>query len=290
MARNHKPFIKYSNVYLPAIQRKALYTSLDLLVDVKLSDEIKRGGSHAVAELNDEIPVDINAILEVDQTTLYKIIASEFHPYGLVSNINRFICLANQVSIQDINQFVSEWCKHKPKVSNKSCILINEHLAADLSIVIPMAEPKTILDIGGNKQSLDELTAVYPGAKIKNITYSEINSLNSSYDLVICSQYLHHLSFDDINKLVDALPKITNDLVFVREMDVTNSKLADLLHDLHAVLIDGKTQRNKINYMTKNNVLELFGKHYKLVSESQHDSKDNPLSLYSIALELNTTD
>lgn len=289
MARNYKPFIKYSNVYLPTIQRKALFTNLDLLVDVKLSDEIKRGGSHVV-EFTNEIPIDMNEILDVDQTMLYKIIASEFHPYGLVSNINRFICLANQVSIKDISEFVSEWCKHKPKVSNKSCILINEHLAADLSIVVPTSEPKTILDIGGNKQTLDELTAAYPDAKIKNITHNEINSLNNSYDLIIISQYLHHLSSNEVNNLIDALPKITNDLVFVREMDAINVDLADLLHDLHAVLIDGKTERNKINYMSKNNVLELFGKHYKLVSESQHDSKDNPLSLYSIALELNATD
>ena len=326
--------LKYNSEYLPTLQRKALYTNLEFIIDTELknidlkiaaksnSTELKNidlkiatksnntelknidlkiatksnstelkgklGASHKLSKYktkeSNSDSVSIIDNIEIDKKKLYKIIANEFLPFSLVSVLNRYIYNNDLITITELKKVADKVCTDIT-MSNKSCIKINNRISIDIRTLLSELNPATILDIGGTEYSKTEILNIYPESNITTVDFDDINKINNTYELIIISQYIHHLSDEDINKLIDKISKILDGTLFIRDIDITDETInvANFIHDLYSVFINESTTRDKLNYITKDKLIELFSRKFNLIAESQRDSLDSILPSYSIS-------
>lgn len=297
----HRP--KYNSTYIKDLHRKVLFKDKLFLVDLTLRDANKIGGGHVPRTVEDDttddthnmIP-DISVVLGSKDlkvrfiNMIYRQVASE----GVAVLILRKITTTANLTWKQLRNYSLEVCKRfsqdsklDPKTQN-SCFKINEHLVKNLVNLIPFGfEPKNILNIAGDDNTNALLVEHFTNAKIDTIISDKL------YDLVICDQYLHHVN--DKKKTASEISNLIkpDGYLFVRDSDIESNDdqlLLDILHDFYDYITmnSGVYKQQKLNYISKENIKELFPKlEFQSESHTHYDST-NPIKAFNMLFKSRT--
>jgi len=304
MDRNKHDFSKrpkYNSTYIKDLHRKVLFKDRIYLVDLTLKDPKKVGGGHVprpFVEGSDDynMMTDLSIILGNKdlKTRFIEMVYKQLTSEGIVSLILRKLLTSSNLTWKELREYTNKICARFASVfgkhnqsgqSNHSCPKINDSLLKNLLNLLPFKfEPKTILDIGGNYETKGILSDHFKDAKV------DIDFDKTQYDLVICNQYLHHVN--DKKEIASRISDLVkpDGFLFVRDSDVESDDdqlLLDIMHDIYdyITLDSGVYKHQKLNYLIKENVTELFPK-LQFHSES-HVKYDltNPIKAFNILLK-----
>ncbi len=84
---------------------------------------------------------------------------------------------------------------------------------------------------------------------------------DNMFDLITCFQSLHHL--DDIEKMLTEIVRVLkpNGYIFIREHNAYNNYIKKVLYDDHAKWDDFDPKNDKLNFMSKDYLIQLLNKY-----------------------------
>jgi hypothetical protein len=297
---------KYQSYNIKSINRKALYTNLTFLVDVKFNhvnnlsnlSNVKGGSSLTKLTNLDLTNLDLANLdlANFSKDLLYNVINYEFKPVNITTLLNRYICKNNNILIKDLANYLQNLNNlenlenlqnlEKLNISDKSCLNTIDNLE-NLKLTFLPEYYNNILVIG-NEIDYNHISSLYKknSKKITLFNLENLENLNNleKFDLIICCQYLYTITENNLIKLVQYIKKVINGKLIIIDLNINGeNEILDLIYNLYTVLILKKTKRIKFNYVSKDTVLNYFNE-FNIVNEVDVNN-DDPTNLYFITLE-----
>ena len=227
----------------------------------------KHGASHTYTTAN-----NITTVKQANEhpDAIFKLVASQFDPPGVVSLINRYIAMTPDISLQQLKKYISGFKNIKATYNS----YLENHLR-----VLASDDYGSMVDIDGDKQSKDIISKVFPAAKIATVKMTNYIEKRVKADLTIFNNCLHHYPAETLNRI-----KVDGSII-VCDMDIAGDakiQLANTIHNLYAYVLDGNLNPEPLNYLSKLDVITLFKK--KVLGESRVVMFDNLLNEYAILL------
>lgn len=205
MNRNDKP--RFQTGFIHELDRKVLYNT-PIFIDVKFK---KTGASHKLSKnLNDDPwqTSPLNKYLTICKTIL---------PAGVVSLLNRQIALDKNISASELQAYLSKIIEELKLDVNS--ITPNDYICDILRLILD-ADIKQILSFNTSDLSNrvnKQFQSIYPDAKILNVEDLSDIPPEKAFDIIHCSNWLHHMTEQQQDAFLTNLNELNSDFIICSE-------------------------------------------------------------------------